>query len=181
MAALADLSSAWPAARAESPAMSSTQAPARPAPQPRDSYRHFQTITTRWLDNDLYGHVNNIVYYSYFDTVVNAYLIEAGALDIHRGEVIGLVVQTQCDYFAELAFPRPVQAGLRVARMGTSSVRYEVGLFDGAAPLSAASGHFVHVYVDRSTRRPVPLPTALRNALHAIAVEGAVQGGEGAR
>jgi acyl-CoA thioester hydrolase len=144
----------------------------RPEPQPRSGYRHFQAISTRWMDNDLYGHVNNVVYYSFFDTVVNRYLIEAGALDIHQGGVIGLVVQTQCDYFAELAFPRPVAAGLRVARIGSSSVRYEVGLFDGDAPLSAASGHFVHVYVDRGTRRPVPLPAALRQALQAIAVEG---------
>jgi acyl-CoA thioester hydrolase len=148
----------------------------RPSPPPRSGYRHFHTIGTRWMDNDLYGHVNNVVYYSWFDTVVNQYLIEAGALDIHQGEVIGLVVQTACDYFAELAFPRPVVAGLRVARIGRSSVRYEVGLFDGDAPLAAASGHFVHVYVDRATRRPVPLPAALRQALQAIAVEGAGKG-----
>jgi acyl-CoA thioester hydrolase len=144
---------------------------ARPVPQPRPAYRHFQNISTRWMDNDLYGHVNNVVYYSYFDTVVNRYLIEAGALDIHHGDVIGLVVQTHCDYFSELAFPRPVQAGLRVAHMGTSSVRYEVGLFDGDAPLAAACGHFVHVYVDRATRRPTPLPAALRRALQAITME----------
>ena len=141
----------------------------RPQSQPRSAYRHFMPITTRWMDNDLYGHVNNVVYYSYFDTVVNAYLIDAGALDIHHGPVIGLVVQTHCDYFAELAFPRPVQAGLRVGHRGTSSVRYEVGLFDGDAPLSAAAGHFVHVYVDRVSRRPVPLPTALQMALEKVA------------
>lgn len=141
----------------------------RPLPQPRSGYRHFRRITTRWADNDLYGHVNNVVYYGWFDTVVNAYLIEAGALDIHAGGVIGLVVQTHCDYFAPLAFPNEVQAGLRVARIGGSSVRYEVGLFDGDAPASAAAGHFVHVYVNRATRRPVPLPEPLRHALQAIA------------
>jgi acyl-CoA thioester hydrolase len=137
----------------------------RPAPEPRSAYRHFRRITTRWMDNDAYGHVNNVVYYSWFDTVVNAYLIEAGALDVERSGVIGLVVQTQCNYFAPLAFPRPVDAGLRVARIGGSSVRYEVGLFDDGAADTAAAGHFVHVYVDRATRRPAPLPAALRAAL----------------
>jgi acyl-CoA thioester hydrolase len=117
------------------------------------------------MDNDVYGHVNNVVYYSFFDTAVNGYLIEAGALDIHAGEVIGLVVETRCSYFAPLAFPQPVEAGLRVARIGSSSVRYEVGLFGGGEPLCAAAGHFVHVYVDRATRRPVPLPPALVQAL----------------
>jgi acyl-CoA thioester hydrolase len=137
----------------------------RPHPQPRSHYRAFSTITTRWMDNDLYGHVNNVVYYSYFDTAVNRWLIEAGALDIHGGAVIGLVVETHCNYFEPLAFPQPVEAGVRVSQAGRSSVRYEIGLFAPGAPTSAAAGHFVHVYVDRDTRRPVPLPPALQAAL----------------
>jgi acyl-CoA thioester hydrolase len=138
---------------------------ARIGSDPRTAYRHFLAITTRWLDNDQYGHVNNVVYYSYFDTVVNRYLIERGALDTARGEVIGLVVETHCNYFSPISFPATVHAGLRVARLGGSSVRYEVGLFADEAPLAAAQGHFVHVYVDRETRRPVPLPAAVRAAL----------------
>jgi acyl-CoA thioester hydrolase len=125
-------------------------------------------ITTRWMDNDVYGHVNNVVYYSYFDTVVNEYLIAKGVLDIHAGRVIGLVVETHCNYFAPLAFPRMVEAGLRVAHLGSSSVRYEVGLFAQDEPLTAARGHFVHVYVDRDTRKPVPLPASLVAALEAL-------------
>jgi acyl-CoA thioester hydrolase len=137
----------------------------RAHPLPRAHFPRFQAITTRWMDNDVYGHVNNVVHYSFFDTAVNRYLIEAGALDIHGGEVIGLVVQTQCHYFESLAFPQTVHAGLRVARLGRSSVSYELGLFADDAPLAAAVGRFVHVYVDRSTRRPVPLPDPLRAAL----------------
>ncbi len=137
----------------------------RPQPEPREAFRHHSQISTRWMDNDVYGHVNNVQYYSFFDTVVNRYLIEAGALDIHAGAVIGLVIETHCNYFAPLAFPQPVEAGLRVAHVGTSSVRYEVGLFAPDALLAAAVGHFVHVYVDRATRRPVPLPEALLQAL----------------
>ncbi len=137
----------------------------RPQPRDRRHYAHFSAIGTRWMDNDAYGHVNNVVYYSFFDTAVNRYLIEAGALDIERGEVIGLVVETQCNYFAPLAFPQAVDAGLRVARIGGSSVRYEVGLFAAGEPLTAAAGHFVHVYVDRQTRRPAKLPPALSAAL----------------
>ena len=139
-----------------------------PRPAPRERYRHFTPLTTRWMDNDVYGHVNNVVYYSLFDTAVNRYLIEAGALDIHAGAVIGLVVETHCNYFAPLAFPQSVDAGLRVARIGTSSVRYEIGLFAADAPLAAACGHFVHVYVDRATRRPTPLPAPLLHALRGL-------------
>ncbi len=117
------------------------------------------------MDNDIYGHVNNVVYYSWFDTAVNGYLIEQGVLDIHQGEVIGLVIETQCNYFESLAFPQTVHAGLRVGHLGRSSVRYEVGLFSADGELTAAAGHFVHVYVDRQTRRPVPLPQPLRQAL----------------
>lgn len=140
----------------------------RPQPEPRSAYRHFSAVPTRWMDNDAYGHVNNVVYYSWFDTAVNRYLIEAGALDIHAGAVIGLVIETRCNYFASLSFPQLVEAGLRVAHLGRSSVRYEVGLFAQGAPESAAGGHFVHVYVDRVTRQPVDLPDVLRSALQPL-------------
>lgn len=125
------------------------------------------------MDNDVYGHVNNVVYYAYFDTVVNAYLIEAGLLDIHKGDTIGLVVETQCRYFAPLAFPQTIDAGVRVARAGTSSVRYEIGLFTEGVEAIAAEGHFVHVYVDRETRRPVPLSDAFRKAITPLMVKSA--------
>lgn len=137
----------------------------RPSPLPRTHFPHFETIATRWMDNDAYGHVNNVVHYSLFDTAVNRYLIQAGALDIHAGAVIGLVVETRCQYFESIAFPQTVHAGLRVAHRGRTSVQYELGLFADDAPLAAAVGRFVHVYVDRGTRRPVPLPPALLAAL----------------
>ncbi len=140
----------------------------KPQPEPRTGYTVFRTIGTRWMDNDAYGHVNNVVYYSWFDTAVNAYLIERGVLDVQRGETIGLVIETQCNYFSPLAFPQTVEAGIRVARMGSSSVRYEVGLFAQGAPLTAAKGHFVHVYVDKQTRRPVPLPSGLKAVLETL-------------
>ncbi|RMX03489.1 acyl-CoA thioesterase [Corticibacter populi] len=142
--------------------------PARPAPQPRSAYAAFETISTRWSDNDIYGHVNNVVYYSWFDTAVNSHLIRHGALDIEAGSIIGLVIETQCNYFASLAFPQVIEAGIRVAHIGTSSVRYEVGIFAQGQPHSAASGHFVHVYVDRASRRPAPLPQTLRQVLLAL-------------
>jgi acyl-CoA thioester hydrolase len=142
----------------------------RPVALARSAYVHFLPISTRWMDNDVYGHVNNVVYYSYFDTVVNEYLIRKGALDIEHGTTIGLVVETQCNYFAPLVFPERVEAGLRVARLGSSSVRYEVGLFREGETQPAAQGHFVHVYVDRATRRPVSaLPAALHAALAPLA------------
>jgi acyl-CoA thioester hydrolase len=140
----------------------------RPQPKSRDHYRVFRSIDTRWSDNDVYGHVNNVVYYSWFDTAVNAWLIEQGALDIREGDVIGLVIETQCNYFAPLAFPQTVEAGLRVTHLGSSSVRYEVGLFAEGEPLAAACGHFVHVYVDRATRRPVSLPQPLKLTLEIL-------------
>ncbi len=140
----------------------------KPAPATRTAYPHFLSITTRWMDNDVYGHVNNVVYYSYFDTVVNEYLIRAGVLDFERGATIGLVVETHCNYFAPLVFPERIEAGLRVVRLGTSSVRYEVGLFKAGEDQPAAQGHFVHVYVDRLTRRPVNLPADLRAALEPL-------------
>ncbi|MEO8022504.1 thioesterase family protein [Polaromonas sp.] len=147
--------------------------PTRPQAEPRSAYRIFRPIGTRWSDNDVYGHVNNVVYYSWFDTAVNGYLIESGAIDIHAGNVIGLVIETQCNYFSPLSFPDPVLAGIRVAHVGSSSVRYEVGLFSGrddesAAQRTAAKGHFIHVYVDRQTRRPVPLPTRLLTLLETL-------------
>ena len=155
-------------ALAEWPPMNHAASPARPAPIPRSAYPVFRPITTRWMDNDVYGHVNNVVYYSWFDTAVNAYLIEQGVLDIHAGATIGLVIETQCNYFAPLAFPQTVEAGIRVARLGSSSVRYEVGLFAAGEPLTAAAGHFIHVYVDRATRRPVPVPPSLREVLETL-------------
>ncbi len=123
----------------------------------RRDYGHWCDIPTRWMDNDMYGHVNNVVYYSWFDTAVNAMLVEAGLLDLHSGTSIGLVVQTSCRYARSIAFPEMVQAGVRVAHLGTSSVRYEVGIFTPDAEQAAAEGHFVHVYVDRATRRPQAL------------------------
>jgi len=141
----------------------------RPAPRPRGHYARFMPLSTRWMDNDVYGHVNNVTYYSYFDTAVNLYLIQAGALDIARSSVIGLVVETGCQYFASIAFPDAIEAGIRVAHVGRSSVRYEVGIFAEGDTHTRAAGHFVHVYVDRETRRPVALPEPLREAVEAIA------------
>jgi len=140
----------------------------RPQPQPREAFVHFEAIATRWMDNDVYGHLNNVVHYSLFDTAVNRMLIEAGALDIHAGAVIGLVVHTQCHYFESLAFPQRVHAGIRVEQLGRSSVRYGIGLFGGDAASTAAIGQFTHVYVDRATRRPVPLPAALKRVLEPL-------------
>ena len=145
-----------------------TPAAVRRTPEARSAYPVFRSISTRWSDNDIYGHVNNVVYYSWFDTAVNGHLIDQGVLDIHAGATIGLVIETQCNYFSPLAFPQTVDAGIRVAHLGSSSVRYEVGLFGGGEALCAAAGHFVHVYVDRVTRRPVPLPAALRTVLQAL-------------
>jgi acyl-CoA thioester hydrolase len=141
----------------------------RPQPEPRAAYKAFRNIATRWSDNDLYGHVNNVVYYSWFDTAVNGLLIERGAIDIHAGVVIGLVIETQCNYFAPLAFPETVVAGIRVAHVGLSSVRYEVGIFPADADLPcAAKGHFIHVYVDRTTRKPTALPVTLLSVLETL-------------
>jgi acyl-CoA thioester hydrolase len=145
-----------------------SKAMTRPSPESRSAYRAFIPITTRWMDNDVYGHVNNVIYYAWFDTAVNGHLIAQGALDIHAGEVIGLVVETQCHYFSPIAFPQKVTAGIRVAHVGTSSVRYEVGLFADDEPLCAAKGHFVHVYVDRATRRPAPLLEDLLASVKAL-------------
>jgi acyl-CoA thioester hydrolase len=137
----------------------------RPKPHQRADYPHVQAITTRWMDNDAYGHINNVVYYSFFDTVVNTFLIESGALDIGKSPVIGYVVETACNYFAPLTYPQKVVAGLRVAHVGRSSVRYEIALFGEEGESAAAQGHFVHVYVDRETQRPAKLPEELERAL----------------
>ena len=137
----------------------------------RAAYKHLMRIGTRWKDNDIYGHVNNVEYYSYFDTVINAYLINCGALDIHHGAVIGLCAESHCKFLDSLAFPQSVDAGLRVAHLGKSSVRYEIGLFAEGKETCAAQGWFVHVFVDRVTRKSTPLPDALRSALAALNVE----------
>ncbi|MEK7266182.1 MAG: thioesterase family protein [Pseudomonadota bacterium] len=134
----------------------------------RARYKHFLPLQTRWSDNDIYGHVNNVAYYGYFDTIVNEYLISVGALDIHTGAVIGLVVETGCKYAAPLAFPEKLDGALRVAKIGNSSVRYELAIFKAGEDKPAAEGHFIHVYVDRATRRPVALPAELRRALERV-------------
>jgi acyl-CoA thioester hydrolase len=136
----------------------------------RADYPYFITIPTRWMDNDVYGHVNNVQYYSYFDTAVNKYLIDQGVLDIYNSEVIGLVVETQCKYYSSIAFPDDIIAGVAVTRLGNSSVRYEIGLFLEGQDKPSAQGHFIHVYVDRATQRPVSLPADLRETLEQLSV-----------
>jgi acyl-CoA thioester hydrolase len=139
----------------------------------RAAYPYFARITTRWLDNDAYAHVNNVVYYAFFDTAVNELLIRSEVLDVRRGPIIGFVVETQCRFFTPLAFPDRIDAGVRVARIGTSSVRYEIGIFRNDDETAAAQGYFVHVYVDRASNRPVPaLPQALREVLQPLLVSG---------
>jgi acyl-CoA thioester hydrolase len=138
----------------------------------RVDYRHFQPITTRWHDNDIYGHVNNVVYYGFFDSAVNTYLIEQGGLDIHEGNVVGFVVSSSCDYFASIAFPDRIEVGLRVGKLGNSSVQYELAIFKQGEIDACAAGRFVHVFVDRENNRPVPIPETLRAALAELVVEG---------
>jgi acyl-CoA thioester hydrolase len=147
----------------------------------RSDYPHFLAIPTRWMDNDIYGHVNNVVYYSYFDTVINEYLIREGGLDIAAGAVVGIAVETHCEFHASLTFPEVIEAGLRVGRLGNTSVRYEIGLFRQAAEAPAATGHFVHVFVDRATQRPVPIPERIRAALARLAVATTVGVARGAQ
>lgn len=144
----------------------------RPTPGTRADYRVFRTIPTRWMDNDIYGHVNNVVYYSYFDTAVNGWLIENGLLSLGESTQIGLVAETGCRFHSEIAFPDTVTAGLRVARLGLSSVRYEIGLFRVAAEQASAEGFFVHVHVDAESRRPMPLSADLRAALASLQPAG---------
>jgi len=146
----------------------SNNAASRPVPEPRSAYSVLRAIPTRWMDNDAYGHVNNVVYYSWFDTAVNAWLIENGVLDIQSSPTVGLVVETHCNYFAPLTFPQTVQVGLRVAHAGASSVRYELAVF-GEDELCAAKGHFVHVYVDAQTHRPTAVPAQLKKLLETLA------------
>jgi acyl-CoA thioester hydrolase len=141
----------------------------RPARLSRAAFRHFRPIATRWMDNDAYGHVNNVNYYSYFDTAVAGWLIEKGGLRIDESPVIGLVVETGCTYFESVAFPDALEAGMVVAHLGRSSVRYRIGIFRAGAEQAAAQGHFVHVYVDRATQRPVEIPGELRAALSELA------------
>lgn len=143
----------------------------RPKPATRAQFRAFHEIPTRWMDNDVYGHVNNVIYYSWFDTAVNRFLIDAGTLDIAASPVVGMVVETGCRYHASIKYPETVSVGLRVAHLGTSSVRYELGVFRAGAETAVAEAHFVHVYVDRATQRPVPIPEATRAAMRGIMVE----------
>ncbi|CAK9888637.1 MULTISPECIES: acyl-CoA thioesterase [Pseudomonas] len=131
----------------------------------REAFHHFQPISTRWHDNDIYGHVNNVVYYSFFDSAVNSYLIEQGGLDIHQGEVIAFVVNSSCDYFAAIAFPECIEVGLAVSKLGTSSVHYRLGIFKAGQQQACAAGRFVHVFVERASNRPVSIPEPLRAAL----------------
>jgi len=137
-------------------------------PTRRGEFRILRTITTRWMDNDQYGHVNNVVYYSYFDTAVNGYLIDATGCDVRRLPQIGIVAETSCRFMSELSFPDTVYAGLALERLGNSSVVYRIGLFRNQDAEPAAIGRFVHVYVDSDTRRPVPVPPAVRAALQAL-------------
>ena len=134
----------------------------------RADYRHFLDIATRWHDNDIYGHVNNVVYYGYFDTVVNEYLVRAGGLDIHHGAVIGIIVESQCNYHRSLCFPEIISAGLRVAKLGRSSVRYEIAIFQQNQETPAATGYFIHVFVQRGAQKPVEIPEKIRAALERV-------------
>jgi acyl-CoA thioester hydrolase len=141
-----------------------------PAERPALTEYLFHTpLTTRWADNDIYGHINNVAYYSYFDSAANLYLIEVGGLDIFHGSVIGLVVESQCQFHAPLSYPTPLIAGIRVDRLGNRAVTYGIAIFAEGEELAAANGHFVHVFVDRATRKPVQIPPQLREALAAIA------------
>ncbi|MFJ3467654.1 acyl-CoA thioesterase [Pseudomonas sp. NPDC090201] len=136
----------------------------------RTDYRHFQPITTRWHDNDIYGHVNNVTYYSFFDSTVNSYLIERGGLDIHEGGVVGFVVSSSCDYFASIAYPDLIEVGLRVGKLGNSSVQYELAIFRAGEEEACAAGRFVHVFVDRQSNQPVAIPAEMREALEHLTV-----------
>jgi acyl-CoA thioester hydrolase len=141
----------------------------RPTRPDRSAFRLFRPIATRWMDNDAYGHVNNVHYYSYFDTAVNGWLVEQGLLAIAESPVVGLVVESGCTYFESVAFPDALEAGLAVDHLGRSSVRYRIGIFKAGAAQAAAQGHFVHVYVDRATQRSVEIPPSTREALKQLA------------
>ena len=141
----------------------------RPVPRGREVYRWFMPMATRWADNDAYGHVNNVVYYQWFDTAVNAWLLEAGLLDVMQGDPIGLVVETGCTYFSSLSFPEEVEVGIAVDRLGTSSITYRIGIFSAGSAEPSAQGHFTHVYVGRDNRRPASLPENWRIKLESLA------------
>lgn len=143
---------------------------ARQAPN-RHSYAFFLPINTRWHDNDIYGHVNNVVYYGYFDTVVNSYLVHHGGLDIRNSDIIGVVVGSNCDYFSSVAFPDELEGGLRVAKLGNSSVTYELAIFKKGETLAVAAGSFTHVFVTREDQRPTPIPETIRNALSTLVID----------
>lgn len=145
--------------------MSSTE---RPTVGRRADYRHFLPLQTRWMDNDLYGHVNNVVYYSYFDTLLNRYLIDQGGLDIHASPTIGVAVETLCRFHKSFAYPETIDGGLRIGKLGRSSVRYEIGLFAAGEDLARAEGHFIHVFVERKNQRPTAIPPGIRAALERI-------------
>ncbi|MEZ5825358.1 MAG: thioesterase family protein [Geminicoccaceae bacterium] len=140
----------------------------RPAPGTRGDYVHFSVIATRWMDNDIYGHVNNVVYYSFFDTAIADYLLTAGGLDPWNAEIVGMAVENGCRYHSSIAYPDTVHAGVRVAHLGRSSVRYEIGIFRNDEEMAAAEGHFVHVFVERENQRPTPIPDPIRSALEAL-------------
>ncbi|MEH6635417.1 MAG: thioesterase family protein [Halioglobus sp.] len=142
--------------------MSKSQVPSR------EDYKVFYPITTRWADNDIYGHVNNVTYYSYFDTAANRYLIEEGGLDISDGRIVGFVVNSGCEYHSPITYPESVEAGLRVDRMGNSSVQYGIAIFKEGQQQAAAHGHFVHVFVARAENKSVPIPENLRSALQRL-------------
>ncbi|RTL50732.1 MAG: acyl-CoA thioesterase [Bradyrhizobiaceae bacterium] len=150
----------------------------RAKPERREAYAYFRTITTRWMDNDVFRHINNVTYYSFFDTAVCQYLIEQGALDIETSPVVGLVAETMCRYFSPVAFPSLIHAGIRVGHQGNTSVRYEIGLFKDDDDLASAQGHFVHVYVDRVSGRPAPLPDTLKAALAPLSRRPVSEGGD---
>ena len=134
----------------------------------RSAFGHFLTMPTRWMDNDVYGHVNNVVYYSYFDTLVNRFLIDKGGLDYRNGAIIGILAESACNYWKSFTYPEDVEGGLAVGRLGTSSVRYEIALFGAGEDEARAQGHFVHVFVNRDTMRPVPIPDQIRHALQQL-------------
>lgn len=139
----------------------------------RADYQHFMSLQTRWMDNDLYGHVNNVVYYAYFDTLLTRYLIDYGRLDVREGAVVGVAVESLCRFHKSFAFPEIIDGGLRVGKLGRSSVRYEIGLFSQGEDLAGAEGHFVHVFVERQSQRPTPIPDRIRQALAQIAIQDA--------
>lgn len=144
----------------------------RPPPSTRDRYRYFHAITTRWMDNDVFGHVNNVVYYSWIDTAVNRFLLERGLLSLESSEVVGVVAETGCRYIAQIAYPDSVTVGIAIEKLGRSSVRYAVAVFRGEEQSASAEGHFVHVYVDRASMRPVPIPDFIRAGMQKITIEG---------